>query len=563
MSAVFTIREADFDDLDDEEFLNEALNFESEQLTKGVPCQNISDYNGPGKMNECHSKQNILRSKGSSVNSFPNSGKSSSSLRSSSSIFYTSSNQPGCSKRTPGDFDDQLSAEPPMKRLNCVEEKQSCTLGKDQSLLSLTAAITTRKASEYMTGVSAEPKVSVNVKDSRNFNFNPVISFSTTSNISDGLRYVQNTTSAVSSPRLTDGRPENLIGAQSAQTSNIRSKYNDKDSSRGVLRETLSQTSVSKQTLECNRFSKDCLRRSCLSEILSDTHTNSTLPVTPTTHFTLKNSSRGTKTPSVDIHTPKRKGFARESPVLTYLRTFTDEKRCSTPRRFPGPAGILPPKMDPDQTLDSIRSLSSTESPTKITPRLFELGSCDEVDDFAIKPWTLMQEKVAKDFPDACDTLASVAGSQELHRGKVAFLAVLVKSFNPNGLDFSIVLKDPSGEMHGVVHKKVIEKVELGPGCGFILKQVSVFSPSPRKHYLNITPRNIVEVFPAVADPSSKESGSDVTTLRESKQCDTQPMCLDSGKEIHQAETVEESNFDELLEGLDDDDDMLQEAMNL
>lgn len=354
--------------------MNEALNFESEQLTNGIPCQNSvpggptrnsSDDKEPGrKINECHNKQNLLRCKGSSINAFPNSGNDDASLRLSSSNLYTPSKQPTSSKRAPGHFDDQVAAEPPVKRLNCVRGRQSCALGKNQPLSSLASAITTRNAGEYTTGMSAEPKLSVSVKDNRDFNFNSVIN-RTASNLSDGLRFAQNTTSAVSSPRVTDGRAGNLaepgtgkdgLGNSQERTTevqsaapSIRSEYNDKNSCRGLLRRALSQTSIPKQSPECNRFSKDCLRRSCASEIRSETRAYSTPPVTPTTHFTAKDSSggrlRGTKSPSIDTHTPKRKGFARESPAVTYLRTFTDERRCTTPRRFPGPAGILPPKM--------------------------------------------------------------------------------------------------------------------------------------------------------------------------------------------------------------------------
>ena len=60
-------------------------------------------------------------------------------------------------------------------------------------------------------------------------------------------------------------------------------------------------------------------------------------------------------------------------------------------------------------------------------------------------------------------------------------------------------MKDTSGEINGTVHNNVLEEYEadLRPGTGIILKDVSVFSPNIRKHYVNITPANIVQVFPA------------------------------------------------------------------
>ena len=36
--------------------------------------------------------------------------------------------------------------------------------------------------------------------------------------------------------------------------------------------------------------------------------------------------------------------------------------------------------------------------------------------------------------------------------------------------------------------------------------QVSVFSPTPRKHYLNITPDNIVRIYTPNADNSARQS---------------------------------------------------------
>ncbi|GJV29182.1 hypothetical protein Tco_1385630 [Tanacetum coccineum] len=51
----------------------------------------------------------------------------------------------------------------------------------------------------------------------------------------------------------------------------------------------------------------------------------------------------------------------------------------------------------------------------------------------------------------------------------------------------------------GTIHHKVIGKGGYGNditvGAAMILTNVSVFSPNPSKHYLNITMRNVVEVF--------------------------------------------------------------------
>ncbi|GKD64238.1 GPCR kinase, partial [Tanacetum coccineum] len=60
-------------------------------------------------------------------------------------------------------------------------------------------------------------------------------------------------------------------------------------------------------------------------------------------------------------------------------------------------------------------------------------------------------------------------------------------------------MKDLSSTIPGTIHYKVIgdggyEK-DIIVGAALILTNVSVFSPKPSMHYLNITMRNVVKVF--------------------------------------------------------------------
>ena len=55
-----------------------------------------------------------------------------------------------------------------------------------------------------------------------------------------------------------------------------------------------------------------------------------------------------------------------------------------------------------------------------------------------------------------------------------------------------------AGTMKGSLNQNVLGAVRsehLVEGAVLVLRQVSVFSPSPRKHYLNITARNLVTLF--------------------------------------------------------------------
>ncbi|GJW84124.1 transposase, MuDR, MULE transposase domain protein [Tanacetum coccineum] len=63
----------------------------------------------------------------------------------------------------------------------------------------------------------------------------------------------------------------------------------------------------------------------------------------------------------------------------------------------------------------------------------------------------------------------------------------------------NVTLKDLSGTVPGTIHYKVFDvssyEKDITVGAAMILANVSVFTPKPSKHYLNITKRNVVEVF--------------------------------------------------------------------
>ncbi|XP_065841350.1 homologous recombination OB-fold protein-like [Oscarella lobularis] len=83
--------------------------------------------------------------------------------------------------------------------------------------------------------------------------------------------------------------------------------------------------------------------------------------------------------------------------------------------------------------------------------------------------------------------------------GKVAHLRVLVKSISETGNSTSALLKDPTGEISGSIHRKLVEQhgSALSAGSVLILKRATVFSPTGHRHYLNVTPANVVRLYPA------------------------------------------------------------------
>ncbi|GJT88625.1 hypothetical protein Tco_1070342 [Tanacetum coccineum] len=87
-----------------------------------------------------------------------------------------------------------------------------------------------------------------------------------------------------------------------------------------------------------------------------------------------------------------------------------------------------------------------------------------------------------------------------LKKGKLEQVVAIVKSCSPNALgDLNVTLKDLSGIVPGTRHYKVLDmgsyENDITVGSAMILANVSVFTTKPSKHYLNITKRNVVEVF--------------------------------------------------------------------
>nr|GFA68957.1 transposase, MuDR, MULE transposase domain protein [Tanacetum cinerariifolium] len=87
-----------------------------------------------------------------------------------------------------------------------------------------------------------------------------------------------------------------------------------------------------------------------------------------------------------------------------------------------------------------------------------------------------------------------------LIKRKLDHIVAIVKSRSLNILgDLNVTLKDLSGTISGTIHHKVIDEAGYGKdinvGATMILKNVSVLTPKPSEHYLNITMRNAVEVF--------------------------------------------------------------------
>ncbi|XP_020853461.1 homologous recombination OB-fold protein isoform X2 [Phascolarctos cinereus] len=176
-------------------------------------------------------------------------------------------------------------------------------------------------------------------------------------------------------------------------------------------------------------------------------------------------------------------------------------------RRFPGPAGILPHQHN-GKNLEEIM-ISAPQTPAHGALAKFQKeevpSSQSSEEDFEHGPWLTMKAELGLDDQDPSCFLRTYsivmvlrkAALKQLPRNKVPTMAVMIKSLSRSTVDASVVFKDPTGEMQGTVHRLLLEERqnELKTGSVLLLKQIGVFSPSLRNHYLNVTPNNLVQIY--------------------------------------------------------------------
>ncbi|XP_078573378.1 uncharacterized protein LOC144860137 isoform X2 [Branchiostoma floridae x Branchiostoma japonicum] len=247
----------------------------------------------------------------------------------------------------------------------------------------------------------------------------------------------------------------------------------------------------------------------------------------------LYNSSFGQNTPAEQQGTGSPGSFlSPQTPVCTSRLL----KLCNasipkdlTPRvkkrKFPGPAGILP-KLSEDKQLDDV-AVATPQTPSHSAmarkPKDEDLSSSQlSQEDPRRGSWDTMKKELGlHEDNSSCilgkNNIALVlrrASLKLLPQGKVPQLCVWVKLLSLDGRNGSVVFRDHTGEMQGTIHQKVLEEYpsDIKVGTTLVLRQVGVFSPSARNHYLNITLNNIVQVYPPgtksgiTSNPSSQDS---------------------------------------------------------
>ncbi|GJR33549.1 transposase, MuDR, MULE transposase domain protein [Tanacetum coccineum] len=185
------------------------------------------------------------------------------------------------------------------------------------------------------------------------------------------------------------------------------------------------------------------------------------------------------------------------TPVLRSSSSAHVEPSPYTPNPvtiIPGPAGVRAKLLkenvfilDPDGAL-----MLTQEYMQKVVEDVGEDA------DFNSGAWVIATNYVSAFGGTVTECLRDI--DNFLKKGKLEQVVAIVKSCSPNALgDLNVTLKDLSGTVPGTIHYKVLDvgsyEKDITVGVAMILANVSVFTHKPSKHYLNITKRNVVEVF--------------------------------------------------------------------
>ncbi|GKA44672.1 hypothetical protein Tco_0737468 [Tanacetum coccineum] len=140
---------------------------------------------------------------------------------------------------------------------------------------------------------------------------------------------------------------------------------------------------------------------------------------------------------------------------------------------IPGPAGIVQQAKLLKEKVFILGSDGAIMSTQEYMQKVVE--DVGEDDDFKSGPWVSATTYVNTNGGTVTGCLGDIKNF--LKNGKLDQVVVIVKSCSPNAIgDLTVTMKYLTGD-------------------ALILANVSVFSPKPTMHYLNITMRNIVKVF--------------------------------------------------------------------
>ena len=159
-------------------------------------------------------------------------------------------------------------------------------------------------------------------------------------------------------------------------------------------------------------------------------------------------------------------------------------------RKLPGPAGDLQLPAD-GESAKHIAEVASTQVVQAANPAPMRP---DQDPDFrgSSPAWNGIMEFVSGASKNNMTITEVLQGG---FQKKISGCIALVKACTMVDHNMYLELKDPTGEIKASVHKDALaDHPGITIGCALALQKVSVFSPTPSKHYLNIVLENIVHI---------------------------------------------------------------------
>ncbi|ORX90243.1 hypothetical protein K493DRAFT_340130 [Basidiobolus meristosporus CBS 931.73] len=252
-------------------------------------------------------------------------------------------------------------------------------------------------------------------------------------------------------------------------------------------------------------------------------------PSKPQTDFTASFNANRVETPTNQLLSrsasePRQNIQSASAAAASHIdrRNFSTGKINSRTRRLPGPAGDIlalgsfDSKAKPiHQSAPGISHLSTPKTPSSNRLSTFQ------EDDFISGAWSKMLTtlKLPKYTPATAPFVKNTSPFLNyniqyiLEHGfqkKIPYVVLMIKETRSNEINVGVTFIDPTGEISGTIHRKVVELYpdDITTGTVLVLQQVSVFSPSLHSHYLNVTPKNIVHLFPSSREEILSPNGT-------------------------------------------------------
>ncbi|KAH6562714.1 hypothetical protein BASA62_008971 [Batrachochytrium salamandrivorans] len=208
---------------------------------------------------------------------------------------------------------------------------------------------------------------------------------------------------------------------------------------------------------------------------------------TPTGKFAFNQGSLGFK-----FYSRRPKTKLSVNPASSILGShLRSGKRKST---IPGPAGALMDMLEQQFPRENTQDTPSQRQGKRVRAHA-ESSAYDQ--DFHTMAWLNMR-RVFTQYDAQTDGISAVLLTKNANvDSKIQLLVVLIHEIDKQDADAGALFKDPTGEIRGTIHRDVFEAFPdvLTPGAVLELNSVSIFKPTRRSKYLNVTVANIGSVF--------------------------------------------------------------------